>query len=350
MPHRCLVVGGGVLGLFTALKLRKLGWQVTLLEKQSLGAGASSAAGGILSPLYPWRQSRKINCLFSQSLYAYQRFFRETAALGMRVAYSQPGLFCLDVEEYPMARKWVASRHLSLETWPRRQLRAVFPRLRAGSGFFLPDVCQVDPVNLITRLTQLANHHGVRIRENMSVRKLLLRNRMVGGVICEREEIRGDAVVICAGAWSKELIPAAQKWCPVRPVKGQIIEYRTKPGLLPHIVLHRGKYLIPKPDGRILAGSTLENSGFDTTPTSAARVELDSFARSVLPGLSIYKISDQWAGLRPGLATPIVGAHPDIQGLFLNTGHHRNGIVLASGSADWIAAAFARLILRSNPA
>ncbi len=239
-----------------------------------------------------------------------------------------------------MARRWAASQHCPIETWPRQRLREAFPRLRTGNSFFLPDICQVDPVDLIAKLARLATGYGVRIRENLPARKLLLRKRTVSGLLCDREQIRGDAVVICAGAWSGQLIPAAEKWCPVRPVKGQIIEYRAKPGLLPHIVLQSGKYLIPRPDGRILAGSTLENSGFDTTPTSAARVELERFAKGVFPILSTYRISDQWAGLRPGLAAPFIGRHPDIQGLFLNTGHHRNGIVLAPGSADLIAAAF----------
>jgi len=122
----------------------------------------------------------------------------------------------------------------------------------------------------------------------------------------------------------------------VEPVRGQMIMYQTVPGLLRHITLDRGYYLIPRQNGLVLVGSTLEYVGFNKDTTATARAELQDRALALMPALADYDIVRHWAGLRPGTKDniPFIGEHPKISGLFVNAGHFRNGVVMAPASAQ----------------
>ena len=122
---------------------------------------------------------------------------------------------------------------------------------------------------------------------------------------------------------------------PIKPVRGQMILYGAPPGLLKHIVLYQDHYLIPRIDGHILAGSTLEDCGYDNSITPEARKLLAGRALRLVPALVDCEVVRQWAGLRPGSpdGVPFIGEHPAIRGLFVNTGHYRNGVVMGPASA-----------------
>ncbi|WP_455197011.1 NAD(P)/FAD-dependent oxidoreductase, partial [Kaarinaea lacus] len=142
-------------------------------------------------------------------------------------------------------------------------------------------------------------------------------------------------VTVACGAWSRQLLRDWLSRLDVEPVRGQMILFKAQPALLNTMIMRDSHYLIPRRDGRIIAGSTLEYVGFDKNVTPAARQDLLQKATSLIPELANYPIEHHWAGLRPGTSQqlPIISKHPSLSGLFINTGHFRNGVVTAPASA-----------------
>ncbi len=155
----------------------------------------------------------------------------------------------------------------------------------------------------------------------------------------DESSVQLDKVLITAGAWSGELLATLGLSLPVEPVKGQMILYKCEPDFLPSMVLAKGRYAIPRRDGHILVGSTLEHEGFDKTPTDVARESLQASAEELIPALARQPIVGHWAGLRPGSpdGIPFIGPVPGFEGLWLNCGHYRNGLVLAPASCRLLA-------------
>ncbi|MNR09214.1 Glycine oxidase [compost metagenome] len=154
-------------------------------------------------------------------------------------------------------------------------------------------------------------------------------------------------MVLTAGAWSGDLLRPLGLELPVEPVKGQMILYKCAEDFLPSMVLAKGRYAIPRRDGHILVGSTLEHAGYDKTPTGEALESLKASAVELLPALADATPVAHWAGLRPGSpeGIPYIGEVPGYAGLWLNCGHYRNGLVLAPASCQL----FADLLLGREP-
>jgi len=161
----------------------------------------------------------------------------------------------------------------------------------------------------------------------------------VKGVRTAQGDFTADAVVLAAGAWSGQLLATLGLELPVEPVKGQMILYRGEPAFLSSMVLAKGRYAIPRRDGHILIGSTLEHAGFDKTPSDEALASLRASAEELIPALAGMEPVNHWAGLRPGSpqGIPFIGEVPGHHGLWLNTGHYRNGLVLAPASCQLLA-------------
>jgi glycine oxidase len=192
---------------------------------------------------------------------------------------------------------------------------------------------------LAQALRKSIENRGVVLYEHTAVKGLVLGENGVHGVLTDQGEFNADQVVIAGGAWSALLLESIGMNLPVRPVRGQMILYRAEPGVVQCIVLSRDRYVIPRLDGRILVGSTLEDVGFEKATTRAAMQELEAEARRLIPVLANYPIEHHWAGLRPGSpqGIPYIMQHPRIAGLYINTGHFRNGVVLGPASARLLA-------------
>ncbi len=300
-----IIVGGGVIGLSSAWELCKAGLRVHVYDT-SPGTQASWAGGGILSPLPPENIEPELKPLLDESL----RLF--------------PG-WCAELQSLT---------GIDPQFW-RCGMRA--------QGRWLPDIAQVRSPRLLAALSSALRLRGAVIHES-AVEKILSENGRVTGVQVQGQKVACTQVVVAAGAWSSRLHAAPR----VRPIKGEMLLLRGKPGLLEHIVLDDDIYLVPRRDGRILVGSTLEDIGFDSTPTSTARTYLLKRAMRLWPALAGLPIELHWAGLRPRTPNdlPQIGA-TEISGLFLNTGHFRLGITLAPASAQRLAGA---VKLRTNPA
>lgn len=336
----CLIVGAGVIGLMTARELALSGARVTVVERGETGRESSWAGGGILSPLYPWRAPQAVTQLAQWGQQYYPALAKELLdETGIDVEYTPSGMLHLDVDERDQARRWAGQFKEKLEWLSAAALQESEPALSAPSALYFPHVAQVRNPRLLSALKANLLQQGVRIEEGCEVSGLCVARGKITGVETARGVIPADQVIVAAGAWSARLLGALGVRLDVAPVRGQMILFRARPGLLRHIVVRAEHYLIPRRDGRVLCGSTVEQAGFDRSTTAAALAELKTAALEMIPALAGCEIERHWAGLRPGSAhgIPTVAAHPEIRGLYVNSGHFRNGIALAPASARLMA-------------
>lgn len=349
--QRVVIVGGGVIGLLTAFNLAADVEQVILLDRAGLGQESSWAGGGIVSPLYPWRYSSAVTALahWSQDFYP-QLAERLLADTGVDPQVHTTGLYWLDLEDEAQALAWAEREGRPLSSVHISTVEAAVPVL--GSGYshaiYMADVANVRNPRLVKSLkAALQALPNVTIHEQCEVLGFIREGEIIAGVHTAQGEIRGDEVVLSAGAWSGELLATLGLELPVEPVKGQMILYKCASDFLSCMVLAKGRYAIPRRDGHILVGSTLEHEGFDKTPTSAALQSLKASAVELIPALADAEVVAHWAGLRPGSpeGIPYIGRVAGFDGLWLNCGHYRNGLVLAPASCQL----FADLLLGREP-
>lgn len=345
----CIVIGGGILGMLTARELARADIRVTLLERTQTGREASWAGGGILSPLYPWRYSPAVTALASWSQAAYPDLADQLhAESGIDPEYVRSGLLILDTDEQDRALSWASDSGNRVDVIGRSELTAYEPNLQdlPPQAMRMPAVAQIRNPRF-TKALRAAIHDKVEIREQTEVQELVVVNDRVRGVCTNTGKFRADRVVVCAGAWTRNLLADLDNAPAIEPVHGQMILFQASPGLVRHIVLHQDRYAIPRRDGRVLMGSTLEHIGFEKHTTDRARTELLAAAQTMFPALKEFPIEKHWSGLRPGSpqGVPFIGPHPKIDGLYVNAGHFRNGVVLSPASARLLT----DLILGRNP-
>ncbi len=338
----CIVIGGGLIGMLSAWELRRSGLSVTIVEQGQCGMASSWAGGGILSPLYPWRYADAITALarWSQALYPVliQQLHEQS---GIDPQLQKNGLLILDTEEAAKAESWAQSWGYRLTRAGADQIRALEPALgeMPDTALWLPEVAHVRNPRILKALKESLVNQGVEIREYQEVKNLAQTGGRVEGVVLDNEILPAANVLVAGGAWSGKLLATMGLDLPVRPVRGQMILYRGEPGVVSRIVLSQDRYVIARRDGRVLVGSTLEHSGFDCSTTESARKALAAEALRLIPALANFDIEHHWAGLRPGSpeGIPYIGAHPQIAGLYINSGHFRNGVVLGPASARLLA-------------
>lgn len=337
---RVLVAGGGVVGLLSAYRLALMGCEVVLLDAQSSGREASWAGGGIVSPLYPWRYGTAVTALAHWSQGFYPGFGEQLlAATGVDFEVYVTGLYWLDLADETEALAWASRERRLFRAVDVADVRRCVSAL--GQGFaravHMPGVANVRNPRLVKALlSALRAMPNVELREQCAITGFIREGGRVHGATTVAGDIRAEHTVLAAGAWSGELLRTLGLDLPVEPVKGQMILYKQEPDFLSAMVLAKGRYAIPRKDGHILVGSTLEHVGFDKTPTDEALASLKVSAEELLPGLADAQVVGHWAGLRPGSpeGIPFIGEVPQYPGLWLNCGHYRNGLVLAPASCE----------------
>ncbi len=336
-----LIIGGGVIGLMTARELALAGADVALVEMGGTGRQASWAGGGILSPLYPWRFAGAVNALAAWSQRAYpelcQALFERS---GIDPEYAASGLLILDPEERAEALAWATAEDATVEEMDIERIEREEPGLatKTRSALWFPDVGQVRNPRL-TKALHASIAPDVHIREHEEVLQLSVENGRTTGVRTTAGEIQAERVVVCTGAWTADLLGKLGRKPDIQPVRGQMILFHAKPGQIRHMSLLRERYVIPRRDGRVLIGSTLEDVGFEKRTTAEAKEELYRTAIEMFPLLKRTPIEDHWAGLRPGSPSgiPYIGPFPEVDGLYVNAGHYRNGLVTGPASARLLA-------------
>lgn len=337
---RVILVGGGAIGMISAHMLASAGIEVCLLDKGALGQESSWAGGGIVSPLYPWRYCAAVTALAHWS----QRFYPDFAETllsktGIDPEVHATGLYWLDLEDEAEALAWAGREGRRLEPVAMAQVQAAVPALGAGfaRAVHMPGVANVRNPRLLKALrAALLDMPNVSLHEQCAVSGFVQQGGRITGVRTAQGEMLAERVVLCAGAWSGELLSSLGRELPVVPVKGQMILYKCAEDFLPAMVLAKGRYAIPRRDGHVLIGSTLEHADFDKTPTEEALASLKASALELLPALAEAEVVGHWAGLRPGSpeGIPFIGPVPGHEGLWLNCGHYRNGLVLAPASCQ----------------
>lgn len=319
---RIAIIGAGVIGLSTALALQRRGHAVELFEAAEAGRGSSWAGAGILYPLLPWDYGAVVErwCLRGMALQAdWLAGLRESS--GVDPEYRVTGMRVLD------------GHSIDAAAWLRRHGR---PFERDGADLVLPDVAQVRNPRLVDALMAACQHAGIPLHQGLGAVFPMVADDSARGVCWSAGQHDADAVVLCAGAWSGLMQGAAAP--PVFPVRGQMLALRA-PEVAPQIVYQSGRYLVPRRDGVVLLGSTMEHTGFDADITADAAAELLSWAQRIHPVLGADRVIRHWSGLRPGsrLNHPLVGPHEVIRGLWLNTGHFRYGLTMAPACAEVVA-------------
>ncbi|MBI1944204.1 MAG: glycine oxidase ThiO [Deltaproteobacteria bacterium] len=333
-----VVIGGGLIGCAVAAELRRRGHDVALLERAVPGAEASSAAAGILGPQLEHEEDGPAVDLGLAGREATLAWARVIAAeTGVDVELGEPGALvkALDDDEARALERRVA--------WQRaRGLRAEW---RAGErAAFLPDDTTLDARRYAQGLAELAKKRGARVTAGVPVVGLVHDGAAVCGVrLADGSELRAGHVVVCAGAWST-IVPGVAEAAglshgAVFPVRGQIVELAGTPGLVPTMVYGGKGYVVPRKDGRLVCGSTMERVGFDKSVTAGGvRMVLDK-AIKLVPAIAELRVNATWAGLRPATADglPLLGK-TRAPGLLLATGHLRNGVLLAALSGELVGA------------
>jgi glycine oxidase len=332
-----IIIGGGLIGMLTARELVMADQRVLLVDRVKIGQEASWAGGGIISPLYPWRYHASITALAAWG----QRHYPDLAAAlhtesGIDPEYSRSGLLILEPDDMPRALEWAGDAAQTLHKIDRSAIAECEPALTttADGAVWMPEVAQIRNPRLVKSAHQ-AIAGRVEIRESTEVTGFVIRGGRLQGIETSAGTLSTKAAIVCAGAWTGRLLRDLVPPPDIEPVLGQMILFRARPGAIARIVLHDDRYVIPRRDGRVLVGSTVEYRGFDKQTTQAARDSLLDYALAHFPLLAEAEIEHHWAGLRPGSpqGIPYIGPVPDIEGLYLNAGHFRNGVVLGPASA-----------------
>jgi glycine oxidase len=333
-----LIVGGGAVGLGSARILLQAGYRVTLVERGEVGREASWAGGGILSPLCPWDYREPVTRL---ALRGMEMFGEAAAALhsatGIDPEYQRSGMLVLPPFQSALAAQWCARHSFSLQ---QVMLSDYIPGMRnAGMqsvGMLLPDVAQVRNPRLMQALRKQVEMLGGTILEHREVQKFEIAGERVVALHTPQGRLSADAYIVAAGAWSGKLLGELALNIDIRPIRGQILLLKFDAPPFRQILLRENLYLIPRRDGHVLVGSTLEDAGYDKSITAAARDDLLGRVRELFPEWRDCEPVQQWAGFRPGSPDniPTIGRHPEFANLYVNSGHFRYGVTMAFASAE----------------
>lgn len=341
------IVGGGLIGAAAALELRARKLAVVLLDRQQPGREASWAAAGMLAPGPDDPRSIALVPLAKKSLELYPEFIAAVERASRRSTgfMRQPTLQAFfgssgesERDEFVAGHKRLGLSAEAILVSSARELESSLgPAITAAAQ--LPEEATVDP-RLLTDATVLAAAaQGVEIRANCGVTGLRREGGRCVGIVTETAEIAAGHVLLAAGCFSSVALPEIACYAPTRPVRGQMLALRHPRVKLGRVLRSANGYLVPRVDGRILAGSTLEDAGFEKVVTQEGVRKIMAAALDLVPALVDAEVVEMWAGLRPGSPDdlPILGPS-DIEGLLVATGHYRNGILLAPVTAKLVAA------------
>jgi glycine oxidase len=349
MNSDVLIIGGGVIGLAAARALHKKGaGRITILERGAApGQEASYAAAGMLAPnaeterlddfFHLCNESNKLYPTFAAELQDETKIDIELDRQGtLYVALTEE-----DSTEIGRRFEWQRRAGLAVEHLTAGETRGLEPFLSPDvrESLFFPEDWQVENRKLLLALKKYIATHDIEFRPHTKIKRLLIENGRIDGAASETESFFAGTVILATGAWTSLLRADDLVMPPVKPVRGQMIAFHTAKRLFQKVIYSPRGYLVPRADGRILAGATVEDVGFDKSVTTDGIEFLRENALEIAPSLVNLGITEKWAGLRPFASDglPVLGSFPQVENLYLATAHYRNGILLAPLTARLLA-------------
>lgn len=337
-----LIVGGGIIGLLTAHELLNAGASVTLIERGKIAQESSWAGGGIISPLYPWRYLDSVNDLAKHSQLIYPDLCADlTEKTGIDPELTNSGLLVISDDEKEESSAWAKQYDMEISFVDHSEAKKIEPEMIATNrdAMWLPTINQVRNPRITKALAKKIRSLGATVHEDTELSPLRTSNRNITRFETSNGVFSADKTIVCSGAWTGEIFDNKTIKPAIKPVRGQMIMFQTAPGTISRIVLEDNRYIIPRQDGKVLFGSTIEHVGYVKQTTEEAFAELHDIATTRFPVLKQAKVIHHWAGLRPGspAGVPYIAAHTGYENIFVNAGHFRNGVVLGPASARLMA-------------
>lgn len=334
-----VIIGAGIIGLLTAKQLSEAGLQVTILDRQAAGQESSFAGGGILSALQPWRKPAALLNLIRWSLDAYPALVRQLhTETGINPDFIRSGIAFIDT---PLSTSEQALLKKLFSTYQRRNndngllgLENVAIRSHVD---LIDETAQIRNPKLLAALKKFISMQGnVNLIEQAEVSKIAFKKNKILHIEANGRQYLANQYLITAGAWTNQLLEKIGLTSDIRPIKGQMLRVQPKKTLFQKILIKEGCYLIPRQNGKILIGSTVEDCGFDKTLLQESKDALLQKAYDMVPLLKGAQLIDHWAGLRPGTERnrPIIDRLPNCSNGYISTGHFRYGLACAPATAN----------------
>ncbi|KXJ98564.1 MAG: glycine oxidase ThiO [Acidobacteria bacterium OLB17] len=347
MTTDVLIIGGGVIGLCIARELA-YDHSVTVVERGRCGMAASNAAAGMLGAQ---AEAYGDDAFFRLCVESREMFPGLASSLldetQIDVGLDRTGTLLLNFTEADIAARserfaWQKAAGFAIEQLPAEAVRREEPFISTDvlGGFYLPDDGQVDNRKLVEALRASCEMRSVKIIEGTAVDRLAVDSGKVTGAFARDTRFSAGTVVLAAGAWGTSVQAGFELPFLIKPMRGQILMFRTAKRLFKHVIVGPRGYIVPRADGRVLSGATMDDAGFDDSITNEATAHLIESTAEISPSLGSLKPQEAWTGFRPYAPDrlPVLGRVPNAEGLILALGHFRNGILLSPVTAKLAAA------------
>ena len=338
------IIGCGISGLLTALELLDQGCSISLFDQQQAGKAASWAGGGILSPMYPWRYPQAVNDLAQHGKTLYQQWNKKLSPVtGIDFEIHDTGLLIFDQDDFEIGQQYAEHHHEPMQhcqLLDREKLEQTNPRIsqQFQQAMYFSEISNVrNPRLLKSIIAYLKQHPKVKLYENTWIDHFDIQNNKINSIRTTLgQDFRADQYVIATGSWSEHWSNQLGLNIPVHPVQGQMLLFKTPEHWLPTMCMNKVMYLIPRQDGHIVCGSSMDDIGFDHRPDIDTQRKIYEASLEMVPELEQFPIVKSWAGLRPSSPTgiPYIGRLPKLDNAWANFGHFRNGLCMGPASAQ----------------
>ena len=337
------IIGCGINGLLTALELLEQGCSIQLFDQQQAGKAASWAGGGILSPMYPWRYPKAVNDLAQYGKALYQQWNAKLQPItGIDFEIHDTGMLIFDEADFEIGLSYAEQTRQPMqhaELLHQDRLQQLNPHIsdQFKQALHFPHLSNIrNPRLLKSILSYLKQHPKVQFFENTWIEQFEIQHDQIHALKAQNGHcFQADHYVIATGSWTAHWSAQLKCSIPVKPIQGQMLLFKTPAQWLPTMCMNRVMYLIPRTDGHVVCGSSMQDLGFEHRPNLKTQQDIYHASLELVPELAQFPIVKHWAGLRPSSpeGIPYIGQMPDFKNLWANFGHFRNGLCMAPASA-----------------